>query len=437
MLEAAQVLRGFVLARRLDRIRDRAVLEAHQRRSLNRLRARVFPRSPFYAPLAGAPWDTLPVMDKASWMAAFDRINTAGVCLAEALAVAERAEALRAFDTSVRGLTVGLSTGSSGRRGVFLVSPAERRLWAGVMLAKLLPERPLAKRSVAFFLRANSPLYEEVARSGRIRFAFFDLLQPVEDSLERLNRLQPDILAGPPSVLRILAELQAAGRLTVHPERLVSIAEVLHADDRRAFQAAFGAPLSEVYQATEGALAVTCEAGRLHLNEAFVLFEREWIDRSAGRFSPVVTDLVRAAQPVVRYRMDDVLVDDPEPCPCGRASATIAAVEGRADDICWFETPVGARVRVFPDFLARAVLGASPDIRDFRIVQNRVGALRVALHAPDERSVAAAVSSAIARLATAVGARFPDIAFEPWTAGRDPKRRRVRAVRIDEPTADA
>ncbi len=45
----------------------------------------------------------------------------------------------------------------------------------------------------------------------------------------------------------------------------------------------------------------------MHLNEPYLLIEREWLDREQTRFTPIVTDLWRRAQPVVRYRLNDVL----------------------------------------------------------------------------------------------------------------------------------
>lgn len=418
-LETLDVLRAFAAARRLDRIADPAELRRVQAQGLARLRRRVMPRSPFYAPLAGEPFDAWPIMDKARWMADFDRINTVGVRLADALAAAERAEATRDFAPTLNGVAVGLSTGTSDRRGVFLVSPAERRRWAGTMMAKLLPVRPLKPRTVAFFLRADSRLYSDVERSGRIRFRFFDLLEPIEAQAARLDQLQPDLLVAPPSALRVLAELQASGPLQIAPERVVSVAEVLHADDRAAITSAFGRDLAEVYQATEGSLAATCERGTLHLNEAQVLFEREPLGE--GRFTPVVTDLARESQPVIRYRLDDVLVEG-DPCPCGRASATLVAIEGRSDDVLDLAA-AGGGVRVFPDFVARAVLGAAPEIADFRVRQTSPRALQVRLCAPE--TVQPAVASALRALAQRLGAEPPEVSFAPWAPDRGPKRRRV------------
>ncbi|NKF33203.1 hypothetical protein HER21_43035, partial [Pseudomonas sp. BGM005] len=87
-------------------------------------------------------------------------------------------------------------------------------------------------------------------------------------------------------------------------------------------------------QCTEGFLAHTCERGVIHLNEDGVLVEREALD--GERFTPIVTDLRRRAQPIVRYRLGDVLRERREPCPCGSALTAIERIEGREGDTLVF-----------------------------------------------------------------------------------------------------
>ncbi|MGE0045162.1 MAG: F390 synthetase-related protein [Hyphomonadaceae bacterium] len=420
LFETLDILRWFAIARRWDREADRATLEARQARLWARLRTRVLPRSPFYAAR-----DDHPLMDKALWMAAFNEINTRGVRLEDAMAAAERAEESRDFAPAIDALTVGLSTGTSGTRGVFLVSPAEQRRWAGVMLAKLARERPFARRRVAFFLRANSRLYESVKGSGRITFRFFDLMRPLEDCARELDGFAPDMLIAPASVLRLLGEMQEAGQLAVAPGRVVSVAEVLHEDDRAAIARAFGAPIGEVYQATEGLLATTCELGTLHLNEEWLRFEREPLN--GRRFAPIVTDLTRETQPIVRYRLDDVLIAAERPCACGRAAAAIEAIEGRCDDVCAFLGPDGTRVRVFPDFIVRAILGADARVRDFRVVETAPGRLCISLLSDGDAHEA--VRDALGALAARLNARAPEIEFETYAPAGELKRRRVLRAR--------
>src|SRR5207245_10447167 len=102
----------------------------------------------------------------------------------------------------------------------------------------------------------------------------------------------------------------------------------------------FNAPVHQIYQCTEGLLAVSCEQGSLHIQEDGVALQFEPLPGSdsedEGRVMPIVTDLWRGTQPIIRYRLHDVLQLDPQPSPCGSPFQVIRALEGRCDDICSF-----------------------------------------------------------------------------------------------------
>ena len=122
------------------------------------------------------------------------------------MSVALAAEQSRDFTPTVDGLTVGLSSGTSGHRGLFLVSPAEQAMWAGVILARALHTLPSpAAPRVAFFLRSHSNLYQQV-NGALLQLRYFDLMAPLADSIASLNSYQPHILVGPPSLLGFLAD---------------------------------------------------------------------------------------------------------------------------------------------------------------------------------------------------------------------------------------
>ena len=117
-----------------------------------------------------------PIVDKEFMMSHFQELNTVGIGKEEAEEFAIRAERERNFVPKLRGVTVGLSSGTSGRRGIFLVSDEERIRWAGYILAKFLPGWILGKYSIGFFMRADSNLYQSIG-SKRIAFHFFDIYQ--------------------------------------------------------------------------------------------------------------------------------------------------------------------------------------------------------------------------------------------------------------------
>ncbi|GLK18239.1 adenylate synthase [Herbiconiux flava] len=440
MLRALLVAR-FVRARWGYRFRSRRQLEAWQRRRMH-----AFIRRARHAPYwAGRRARDFPITDKAVLLEHFDAMNTRGVRLTEALAAAQAAERSRDFTPTVAGdLTVGLSSGTSGRRGAFLVSPRERMLWAGTVLARVLdraavrqlltPWRPPV--TIAFFLRAGGGLYESVA-SSRVRFAFFDLTEPFDGLVRRLAGAgEVTVLVGPASVLEALARASADAGIGA-PRLVVSVAEVLDPESAERIEAAWGVRPRQVYQATEGMLGLPCEAGALHLAEETVRFDREWLDAERTRFVPVVTDLERRTQIIARYRLDDVVRVDPrapERCACGRVTTVVAGIDGRADAVLRLPSSDGSRlVDVFPDVLRQALALESADFADWRVTQ-RGTAVHVALAlepgAKTEPAAAAArqsVDRALHALFEAAGCSA-EIVHDPWTP-RDPAVKVRRIVR--------
>lgn len=358
---------------RFRRFRTRAALLAYQERRAPHHLRRVLTQSPFnrarFEERRLSAWRGLTPIDKSAMMANFEHFNAAGITRQQALEVAMRAERTRDFQPTIGGFTVGLSSGTSGNLGVFLASPAERAQWAGAMLARALPSSLLSPRRdrVAFFLRANSNLYETLG-SRRLRFEFFDLKQDPEGHLDRIGRLAPTLIVAPPSMLRLLADARDRGRLAISPERLISVAEVLEPMDEAVIRGTFGQPVHQIYQATEGFLGCTCAHGTLHLMEDLVVVDRERIPGATGAFHPIITDLWRSTQPMLRYRLDDVLIERTTPCPCGSPMRAIERIEGRADDTLHAWGPAGQRP-VFPDFIRRAIPALSEGIADYAVTQ--------------------------------------------------------------------
>jgi len=420
-------------------------LSRHQERRIRRFLREQLPGASFYRDSGATRLDQLPIVDKATVVANFAGFNSRGIGLDAAMRVAVAAERSRDFAPTIDGLTVGLSSGTSGTRSVFLVSARERQRWAGLVLARLLSsaslrqlvtpwQRPLR---IAFFLRANSNLYATVA-SRRIEFSFHDLLVPLESHIARLNATPPDILVAPPTVLHRLALAAIDGVLKMAPRQIVSVAEVIEPDDRVVIGRAFTAPIQEVYQATEGFLAASCPAGRLHLNEEFVHVEPEWIDDATDRhrrFRPIITDFTRTTQLVVRYRLDDILREATGPCACGRVTRSLAAIEGRADDVLWCRGTEAATLRpVFPDTVRRAMALAGSSLADYRIEQ-RGSSWDVHLNcdAGVVADVQRSVQHELRTLAEGLSLCLPELRFATWTAASAlDKRRRIRCVERPE-----
>ncbi len=325
-------------------------------------------KSPFYTEKAAKklPLHQYPLMNKTEFMANFDRINTVGILSSEAMNVAEKAECNRNFSPDINGITIGLSSGTSGNRGIFMASQKERANWVACILDRVIGFS-LKKRKVAFFLRANSNLYSSIT-SKLLRFEFFDILKQLNGYISRLNSLQPTILVAQPSILIELASYIEKGELSISPNKIISVAEVLSPEDSAYLKEIFQQTIHQVYQCTEGLLASSCVYGNLHFNDDFLIIEKKFIDSEKRRFHPIITDLIRTSQPIIRYELNDIIHEKLD-CPCGSKFSAIEKIEGRSDDVLVFKSEENKEIKIYPDFIRREIIFAHSSIKDFTIVQ--------------------------------------------------------------------
>jgi putative adenylate-forming enzyme len=379
-MRVLEALSSFWTTRRLSRPGlSRPEFERQQARALRRWLDHDLPRVSAY-PTAPVHLSDLPVTDKATLMADFAAYNRPHI-------TADEVRHALDTDCQVRGHTVGASTGTSGNRGYFVITDAERYRWLGALLAKTLADQFWHRQRVAILLPQDTRLYASARTIPRLQLRFFPLALGADHWQPALEGYNPTVIVAPPKVLRHLAEARA--RLT--PTRIFSAAETLDPVDRPIIEAAFHQPLHQIYMATEGLLATTCRHGTLHLAEDSVHFELQPV--GDGLVSPLITSFRRQAQIMARYRMNDLLRLSDTPCPCGSPLQAVAEVVGRIDDCFLLPGPSGP-VLATPDILRNAVLRSDPGITDFRIWQ--VAPAEVALVLPSDLPAGTAVTARIA-----------------------------------------
>lgn len=323
------VLRAWLGARwSSSRLRARADVQRRQAR-LWREMAPVVAGTPAVSALAGRPLAAFPVVRPERLREDFRNWNTLGLDRPATEAAAAAGEGGGSGEVRP-GVVAGFSSGSSGRPGLFVTSAAERAGWIGHILARLLPADALLRPTrIALCLRADNRLYGDVGKAGPFRFLFVGLDVAASERFERLRAFAPDVLIAPPQVLSDLA------RRTDAPwplRRLFYGAEPMGEAERGWIAAKLGARPDPIYQATEGFLGAACRFGTLHLNEDVLIVEREPVP-GTRRFLPVVTDLRRTTQPMIRVRLPDLLEPLEEPCPCGSPLSAVHPVEGRLEDL--------------------------------------------------------------------------------------------------------
>lgn len=367
-------------------------------------------------------------MDKSVMMRHFNQMNTAGLDKNTVMKIAINNEKSRDFNETHKGISVGLSSGTSGHRGVFIVSDQERNAWAGAVLAKYLPRDKLFGHRIAFFLRVNNNLYETVG-SRFIKFRYFDIYKPIADNVANLAVYNPTILVAPPSVLGVIANKIESGKLSINPQKIISVAEVLTIKDEKRFRRVFRKKtIFQAYQCTEGFLAYTCEEGSLHLNEDIIYMEKEFLDNR--RFVPIVTDFRRKSQPIIRYRLNDILVASKTKCSCGSAMTVIDRIEGREDDTFLFKNQAGELIKVFPDMVGRCLLYVK-NIKEYRVVQTDYDQLAIYLDNTDI-VVQQAITNELTELARKLSFILPKIRYEPYQLDLSRKLKRIERQLVNE-----
>jgi len=231
-------------------------------------------------------------------------------------------------------------------------------------------------------LRSNSTLYETV-RSRNISFNYFDLAGNLQAQFSELNVLQPDVIVAPKTVLLAMADSMSSGTIRVKPRQVISGAEPLDDVDRKKLSDIFAQPVQEIYQCTEGFLGFTCTHAGMHLCEDLVVVEREPIAGHPNKFLPIITDIVKTTQPLIRYRMTDIVTDSNVECPCGSAMSTISKIEGRLEDsISVIKRSSGQRSLLLPSEIEAIILPLTTE-GDFQFIQVSLDEVKILLKTTD------------------------------------------------------
>ncbi len=378
----------------------------------------------------------LPTTRKHDVMANMAVTNVLGASWEELSRFREEIDATGDYHRLFRGrYNVELSSGTSGAKGIYVLSPRERALYAAMIAARNGIPRALRPFRVVLILRVDSPALRQINLAG-VRLRYLSLAAPIPEMVRFLNEESPNVLAGQPWVLRELARQQRTGALRLRLGALVPIAEVLEPDVRDEIAQAFIAPIRELYQASEGLLASSCEHGRLHFNEDFVAVQlydeagqpaRD--DEPARRM--VVTDLYRRTQPIIRYELNDMVELDPAPCPCGSRFRVIKRIHGRADDLLWARDAAGRPRPIFPDYFRRFIVRAAEAVEQYQVTQTALDRLRVRLQVregADAQAVTAAVRDNLRRMYAEHESAAPQIDFEFGPPELHPVSRKLRRI---------
>lgn len=312
----------------------------------------------------------------------------------------------RWFSYTASGEQVFSSGGSSGVRGIYVWDWQQFvtlacLAWRMQARTQLLTPRAGNDRAVLAVLaageppHASTPLFDIPTAIG-MRTVVIAAGNAFDQVLAEVADARPTHLVGYASVIGRLARASSSGRLDVHPVRVSTNSEPLTEEDREAIQAAWQAPVHNLWGSTEiGVQAVGCALGEgLHICEDEVILER--VDEAGAPVADdqpaartLATGLAGSTFPFIRYDLGDQITMLPGDCPCGSSLARIADVAGRRDD----DLVYGAVTVPASSF--RYVLGTDPAISEYQVIQTQSGAEVLVVGSPELAAVSTSLVAAM------------------------------------------
>lgn len=186
------------------------------------------------------------------------------------------------------------------------------------------------------------------------------VLESVDTIVKKLNAFQPETMAGYPSMMVQLAVEQLKGHLHISLKHLATSAETLSEENFHLLREAFQCPVANNYCMTEGGeIAMTHNCPHLHINDDWVIVEP--IDKEGNVITDpdqwsdaiLVTDLSNFVQPIIRYRVGDVVRVRPSTYDC--SPLPILQIQGRTFTIfticgqTFNSAGIFAKTEVWPD----------------------------------------------------------------------------------------
>jgi amino acid adenylation domain-containing protein len=254
------------------------------------------------------------------------------------------------------------TSGSSGDIAIFVYDLNAWRLMNVTVTKNLPPPENLlgGKTRVACYLALHGH-FAGVTTAALLPRTVYDvlvasLLDATERVVKQLNEFQPHRIAGYPSSVAMLADLALRGTLRIHPQTLLVGGEVLTETMKQKIQSAWGAPICEMYSASESiylAIRAWGEENMMVVNDLNIL---EVLDQDHRAVSPgqsgrvVLTNLYNYVLPILRYELGDYAIRGQ-----GRLDApitTIRGIQGRVNDALPVMLDNGKRDTIHPIILS-------------------------------------------------------------------------------------
>jgi phenylacetate-CoA ligase len=241
------------------------------------------------------------------------------------------------------------SSGSTGTPTQILFSPAMHqrvsaatearvRHWAG--LTQHDPRGMIGGRRILPEGSGKAPFYRYNFFEKQTYFSAYHISAAnVADYLEGMKKHRVEYMTGYAMGNFFLARfLEESGLEAPKLKAVLPSSEKLSPEMRATFQRVYGCKTFDAWGSVESCGIVSeCEHGRMHVSPDVAILE--FLDPKTGQpampgqlAEVVCTGLLNVDQPLIRYRIGDLMRVSGEACPCGREMPVIQEIVGRMED---------------------------------------------------------------------------------------------------------
>ncbi len=271
------------------------------------------------------------------------------------------------------------SSGSTGTPTQILFSQAMHQRWSAGFEARIRnwagvtrhdPRGMIGGRRVAPDGSTQKPFYRYNVIEKQTYFSAYHISAAnAPDYLEGMKKHGVTYMTGYAMSNYFLARfLEESGQEAPQLKAVLSSSEKLSPEMRATFQRVYGCKTYDAWSGVEACgLVSECEHGRLHTSPDIAILE--FLDPDTGQAAQsgqlaevVCTGLLNYDQPLIRYRIGDLMRLSAESCPCGRQMPVIQEIVGRVED-----TVIGADGREMVRF--HGIFVGIPGIVEGQIVQ--------------------------------------------------------------------
>jgi len=242
------------------------------------------------------------------------------------------------------------TSGTTGEIGYYIYSKDNWELLKAVGASRLFDHFGLKRKKycyvgavdghyagVSFFLSPINKFEQHFYKD----FLLVDVNYPLKNYFDKLNELQPDVISGYPSVIKMLLDYQQKGNLDIKPQTILCGGEPLTAQTASVIEEYWGQIPYNFYGTSESLLmGIGCGQKGMYLFDDLNIIEIK-------EDHILLTNLYNYTEPLIRYKIDDLTVKidkENKKWPF----TYVQPVSGREEDLLWLRNKNGETDFIHP-----------------------------------------------------------------------------------------